>query len=202
MAHKILIVTASANQANATSRSLAQQALELIGDHYKQLEITERDTSSGIPAIDDKWIAASYSGASSDSETQARLQLSDQFIEEIRRADEIIIATPMYNFSLPAGLKSWIDHITRAGVTFRYTEEGPIGLLDNKPVTLIVTTGGVPADSNIDFLTPYLRHVLGFIGLKNISLIAADAMNVDPVSNLNKAQGELKRHIQKRSVAA
>jgi FMN-dependent NADH-azoreductase len=190
MNKRILTVLASANPQGSASTQLAHKALKYRGAEKPAI----RDTGLGLPLIDANWIAASYTPADERTAKQQQLlQLSDQLIEELMTADEIVIATPMYNFSVPAGLKSWIDHITRVGVTFRYTEKGPEGLIGSKPVTLIVTTGGVPVDSEGDFLTPYLRHVLGFLGLTQVNLVAADQMNVSPEHSLQRAEEQLRQ---------
>jgi len=100
--------------------------------------------------------------------------VSDELIAELQWADIVIIATPIYNFSVPSALKAWIDHVCRAGKTFNYTEAGPKGLLANKQGILVITSGGVPVDSSVDFATPYLRQVLSFIGVTDVQTVSAD----------------------------
>jgi len=101
----------------------------------------------------------------------------------------------MYNFSVPANLKAWIDLICRAGVTFQYTAEGPVGLLKDKQLDIIITTGGVPLKSPVDFVSDYLKQVFGFIGIEQINIIAADQMNVDAEASFNKALDQIQTRI-------
>ena len=98
---------------------------------------------------------------------------SDVLVAELKAADQIVIGAPIYNFSIPAALKAWIDQVARARETFRYTEAGPEGLLTGKTAWLVIASGGVPMDSAMDFATPYLRHVLGFLGIVDVRVIDA-----------------------------
>src|SRR5690606_7995661 len=100
-------------------------------------------------------------------------------IGEIEAADTIIITAPIYNFSIPASLKAWIDQVARARRTFRYTEVGSEGLLKGKRVYIVFVSGGVPLGSEVDFASAYLRHILGFIGISDVEFIAADGHQKD-----------------------
>lgn len=132
--------------------------------------------AADLPAIDETWIGANFTPADERSDIQnAALALSDALIKELQQADTVLITTPIYNFGIPSHLKAWIDHIARARVTFRYTESGPIGLLVGKRAVIAIASGGTVVDSDIDFATPYLRHALGFVGITDITVIAADA---------------------------
>lgn len=120
----------------------------------------------------------------------------EAYIEDVEAADAIVIAAPMYNFSIPSTLKAWLDHITQAGRTFRYTAEGrPEGLLKDKKVYVVASRGGVyTGDSPVktmDFQEPYLRHMLGFIGLTDVSFVHVEAQRISPAATeagLNKAR--------------
>ena len=103
----------------------------------------------------------------------------------------IVIGVPIYNFNMPAVLKAWIDLVARAGRTFRYTENGPVGLLTGKRVILAVASGGTEVGSPIDHMTGYLRHVLGFIGLSDVEIIAADALAADAAAKLDAARAAI-----------
>jgi FMN-dependent NADH-azoreductase len=99
----------------------------------------------------------------------------------VEAADVILLAVPMYNFSVPSTFKAWIDHVVRAGRTFRYGAEGPVGLLQNKKVFVVASRGGVYSSGpgkSMDFHEPYLRGVLGFIGLKDVTFIYAEGLNI------------------------
>lgn len=113
-------------------------------------------------------------------------ELPDALVDEVERADVIVIASPMYNFSISSNLKAWIDHIVRAGRTFRYTEEGrPEGMLKNKKVVVVTGRGGVYSEgplSQFDFQEPYLRTILGFVGLTNITFVHVEGLRISPDS--------------------
>lgn len=203
MTHTLLTISASSNPLASTSRKLSQQIEQMLSEKHANLKLMQRDVSQGLPLISSEWIAAAYTPAAERNEHQQQLlALSDELIQQLKSADEVIIATPMYNFSVPAGLKAWIDLIARAGETFHYTAEGPKGLLENKPVTLIISTGGVPVASPMDFVSGYLKQVLGFIGITDVKVISADGMNVSPEQSLQKANEQIEQLIQQRTLAA
>jgi FMN-dependent NADH-azoreductase len=171
MSNKILLVSSSAQGTFASSFQVAQQ----IVDKLDGAELKVRNLSSGLPSINQEWVSANFTELSARSDDQHKvLSLSDELIDELKWADTIIIASPIYNFSVPSALKAWVDHICRAGLTFNYTESGPVGLLSEKRAILAMTSGGVPVDSAIDFATPYLRQVFNFIGITEIQTVRAD----------------------------
>ena len=171
MRKNILLVSGSAQGTNASSFKVANQVIEKL----QATAVKIRDLSTGLPSIDHEWVTANFAEqASRTNEQKTRLTLSDELINEVMWADILIIASPIYNFSVPSALKSWIDQICRAGLTFNYTETGPVGLLRDKRAVLTITSGGVPVDSSVDFATPYLRQVLNFIGIKDIQTVGAD----------------------------
>ena len=121
--------------------------------------------------------------ASSDSERanlKDQLRLSDQLISELRDADTLVLGVPMYNFGIPASLKQWIDAICRAGVSFKYTEQGPIGLLGVKRAFIITASGGTPIGSDMDFASRYLEHICKFIGINDVFHIDASGSKGSP----------------------
>lgn len=114
-------------------------------------------------------------------ELAAAMYPSDQAIEELKEADIIVIGAPMYNFSIHSTLKAWLDHILRSGVTFKYTEEGPEGLIGIKKVYLAISTGGIYTNGpmkSFDFTEPYLRKVLNFIGITDITTYRVEGVNL------------------------
>jgi FMN-dependent NADH-azoreductase len=113
---------------------------------------------------------------------------SNELAIEFANADAYIIAAPMYNFGVTAGLKTYIDLISRAGISFNYLPEGPIGLLKNKKAYVVVTTGGTPVGSEVDFVTPYLKTFLGFLGITDVTFIVADLVNVNLEEGIAKAK--------------
>lgn len=119
-------------------------------------------------------------------EQQAVVSYSDALIDELRRADVVVLGLPMYNFGLPSALKAYFDHIGRAGVTFRYTEKGPVGLLTGKKVYVFAARGGFYAGTPNDSQTPYIRAFLSFIGMSDIEFVYAEGL---AVSEASKQQG-------------
>jgi FMN-dependent NADH-azoreductase len=109
--------------------------------------------------------------------------LSDELIQELKDHDTLVIAAPMYNFGIPTQLKNWIDLIARAGVSFSYTENGPVGLITGKRAVVITTRGGVHKDSTTDHVVPYLKTVLGFIGITEVETVYGEALNMGPDAN-------------------
>ena len=119
-------------------------------------------------------------------------ELSDKLVSELKESDIIIISTPIYNFGPPATLKAWSDLAARVKSTFKYSADGKqIGLLENKKVYLVITSGGTKIDSEQDFLTPWLKHVLNFFGIKDIQTIYADQMSIDYDDSIKKAEKQI-----------
>ena len=191
---RILRLDASANPADSSSRKLGDHLLGRLQQDDLPIEIQVRDLNQDLSFIDQLWVAANFTAEDDrDSNQSARLAFSDQLIDELRWADHIVLTTPMYNFGVPATLKAWIDLVCRAGVTFRYSSDGPVGLLEGKRVDIIITTGGVPLESPVDFVSGYLRQVFGFIGIEDVNIIGADRMNVDAEVSFAGAISEIEQ---------
>ena len=147
--------------------------------------VINRDLATTVPHLTGEHLGAWMTAPADRSERQLAIaRESDPLIEEVEAADEIVIAAPMYNFSIPSTLKAWLDHITRAGRTFRYTEKGPEGLLKNKKVFVVTARGGVytgdsPAKA-YDFQEPYLRAILGLNGLTDVTFIHVEGQKMGP----------------------
>ncbi|MFT4606721.1 MAG: FMN-dependent NADH-azoreductase [Urechidicola sp.] len=189
---RILRIDASANALTSGSKMLGDKLTEKFQQSYPDAHINQRNLNHGLPFIDEHWVNANVTPADQrTSEQKQQLNLSDTLIKELQHADRIIITTPMYNFGVPATLKAWIDLVCRAGVTFQYTNEGPVGLLKNKQVDIIITTGGVPLQSPVDFVSDYLKQVFRFIGIEHINIIAADQMAIDANNSVKKAQQQI-----------
>ena len=122
---------------------------------------------------------------------QQAIALSDTIVEELMEHDTYVIGVPIYNFSMPAALKAWADLSARVGLTFKYGENGPEGLLEGKKAYIVVTSGGTQVGSDIDFLTPWLRHFLGFIGVKDIEIINASGLGSDSEATIEKARASI-----------
>ena len=190
MTHTVLRIDASPRAETSTSRALADEVIRRLAP----TDVLRRDLSRGLPQIDDAWLTASFTPEEARSPEQAGvLALSDRLVDELRAADTVVIATPIYNFGVPAALKAWVDLIARARLTFRYTETGPEGLLTGKRAVLVVTSGGTEVDSPIDFATPFLRQVLGFVGISDVSVVRADRQMIDEGASRARAEHDLNR---------
>lgn len=124
----------------------------------------------------ERFAAFNTAPAARSGEQQLVVDYSDRLIDELRRADTVVIGLPMYNFGVPSTLKAYFDHVARANVTFKYTETGPVGLLSGKKVTVIATRGGAYAGTPMDSQTDYVRQFLGFIGMKDVEFVYAEGL--------------------------
>lgn len=189
MTQTILHIDASARRQGSVTRDLTAQ---IIARHPGARVITRDLADTPLPQITETWVNANFTPEGDRTELQKEaLAQSDALIAELQAADTLVIGLPVYNFGVPAALKAWIDLVTRAGVTFRYTENGPEGLLHGKRAIIAMASGGTEAGSAIDFATPYVRHILGFLGITDVSLVAADQMSIDPDASQQKAQTQL-----------
>ena len=172
--NNILHIDASGRKIPSVSRRLSKEIVQEISND--QSTVVYRDVSQGLPFVDEMMIGAYFtqSGERSKEQHQA-IAISDTIVEELKAADTVIIGLPIYNFSMPAGFKAWSDLAARVGETFNYTKNGPVGLLEGKKAHVVVASGGTKVGSDIDFLTPWLRHYLGFIGIHDVKIVQAEA---------------------------
>jgi FMN-dependent NADH-azoreductase len=184
-----LRIDASARKTGSTTRSLTDQVIaKRPRDVLQTLDLLD----TPVPQIDETWIGANFTPAADRTEAQNdRLALSDKLVGQLVAADTVVIGLPIYNFGVPASLKAWIDHVARAGLTFHYTAEGPRGLLKNKKAILVIASGGTQIGSDIDFATDYMKHVLGFLGIEDVTVVGADRMVVDPDAALAAATAQV-----------
>jgi len=191
----ILRLDASASVDTSNSKKLGDELIARLMALHPGATVQQRDLNQEIGFIDQNWVTANFTPVDQRSEIQQqRLALSDELIEEIRYSDHIVLTTPMYNFGIPATLKAWIDLICRAGVTFQYTADGPVGLIKGKTVDIVIATGGALLHSPVDFVTGYLKQIFGFIGIEYINIIGADRMNVDADGSYQKALDQIGQH--------
>lgn len=192
---KVLEISAGARSEGSISRLLTADLISALDSRYGETQIARRDLADGLPFIDEAWVAANFTPEEDRSgQHRQTLAFSDTLVAELVAADVLVIGAPIYNFSLPATLKAWIDMIARARLTFQYTENGPEGLLTNKKAYVVVPSGGVPVGSPMDFATPYLRHALGFVGITDVEFIGAqgaDRGNDDALDNARARIAEL-----------
>ena len=180
MIKHVLRIDSSARPNESVSRRLGDEVVRRLASRHPNLQIDHVDLSAGMAHIDADWIGANFTPpAQRDAEARARLADSDVAVAKLIRADAIVLTAPVYNFSVPSALKAWIDHVCRAGLTFRYTADGPQGLVVDKPVFLAMASGGVPFGSDVDFASTYLKQVFAFIGLEDVRLIGAERVAKD-----------------------
>ena len=188
----ILKVTASARYDGSATRDLTDAVVERLQATHDGAKVVERDVAPGVEFVDSAWIGANFTPEEDrDDAHKTRLTGSDALIAELEQADVVVIGAPIYNFGVPAALKAWIDQICRARKTFRYTENGPVGLLEGKRAILVVASGGTAVDSDIDFATPYLRHVLGFIGIHDVQVVKAERLMAQADESMAAAEASI-----------
>lgn len=175
---KILQVNSSARIGGSHSTRLANNLVERLRELHPQATLFVRDLArTPHPVLDEPALQALFAPASERTPEQAaRVALDDILIAEIQAADTAVLAVPMYNFGIPAQLKNWIDAISRARVTFHYTDRGPEGLLKDKKVYVVLTRGGVYRNTPADSQVPYLKTVLAFLGMRDVQFIYAEGL--------------------------
>jgi FMN-dependent NADH-azoreductase len=176
--NRILQINSSARIEGSQSTLLASRIVERLRAASPEAEVVLRDLSRRPhPALDEAGLQALFAPVGLRTPAQAaRVALDDALIAELQAADAVVIGVPMYNFGVSAQLKNWIDAISRAKVTFRYTEQGPEGLLKGKKVYLALTRGGQYRDTPADTQVPYLKTVLGFLGMTDLQFVYAEGL--------------------------
>lgn len=178
----ILVIDSAVSGESSVSKALVREAVAALSDGAST-RIVRRDLGRDpIPHLSEANLAGVRGEPVTDAEKAARA-LSDALIAELRAADTIVIGAPMYNFSVSTGLRAWFDHVLRAGETFRYSEAGPEGLLADKRVVVVESRGGLYSEGpaqTIDFQEPYLRHLLGFMGLTDVTFVRAEKIGYGP----------------------
>lgn len=176
MARTLFHLNASARLDGSVTRTLSQRLVEQLSD--AETTLISRDVgASPLPLLTEAWVGANFTPDDARTEAQREtLALSDALIAELEAAETLVLGVPVYNFGVPAAFKAWIDLVARARKTFKYTDAGPVGLLEGKKAFVVLASGGTASGSDIDFATPYVRHVLGFLGIHDVTIIAADQL--------------------------
>jgi len=193
---RVLIIESSARQQDSVSRQLTQQFISQWQAAHPADQITVRDLAiNPVPHLDSTLLGGWMKPAEQRNEIeQQALERSNQLTDELVAADVLVLAAPMYNFAIPSTLKAWFDHVLRAGVTFKYGETGPQGLLIGKRAYVLTARGGIYAGSSLDHQEPYLRQVLGFVGIHDVTFIHAEGLNMGGdflEKGLNQAKAKL-----------
>ncbi len=170
----LLLVNASSRYQDSLTRAVSAEIAQYLAE-LNGLSVKERDVAAGLPFVSEQWVNANFTDPAERSDAQRQtLAQSDRLVKELHAARQLVMGVPVYNFTIPATLKAWIDLVARARETFRYTENGPEGLLNIEKAYLVVASGGVPIGSDMDFATGYLRQVLGFLGINDVTVIDAN----------------------------
>jgi FMN-dependent NADH-azoreductase len=193
----ILQINSSARQEQSQSTRLAASIVQRLRAGSPDARLTVRDLSrSPHPALDEAALGALFTPAGQRTpEQDVRVALDDALIAELIAADAIVIGVPMYNFGVPAQLKNWIDAVARAGVTFKYTDQGAVGLVQGKKVYVALTRGGQYRNTPADTQVPYLKTFLGFIGLTDTTFIYAEGLAMGPEAE-HKAMASAQAQIE------
>jgi FMN-dependent NADH-azoreductase len=187
----ILHLDSAVTADDSVTRELTAQIVNYLTTANSDTTVTYRDLNQGIPAIDTTWFEAIRVGDTPTDSHKQRLAVSDALLAEVQNADTLVIGLPVYNFSLPATLKSWLDQIARAGISFQYTANGPEGLLKGKRAIVAYASGGTPFGSDMDHASGYLRHMLGFVGITDVSFVPADRIMADRDAAMTRAKDAL-----------
>ena len=190
---KVLVLNSSALGSASVSNQLVQDVLAELRARDPRLIVTVRDLGANpIPHLNSD-SATALRGAAPRNEAQATAQeLSDTLIAELKAADTIVIGAPMYNFGIPSTLKAWFDYVLRAGITFRYTEAGPVGLLEGKRAIIIESRGGYYSEGAtkvLDSQEPHLKTLLGFVGIKDTTFIRVEKLAFGPEARQQAFEG-------------
>jgi FMN-dependent NADH-azoreductase len=177
---KILQINSSLFSDQGISSTLADEFVRRWRERDPKVQVLRRDlTTDPVPHLDSEQLTALMAPAGQrTSEQQASVDYADSLIREVQEADVLIIGLPMYNFSVPSTVKAWFDHIARAGVTFRYTENGPQGLLKDKKAYVFTTRGGLHRDTPEDSQIPFVKTFLAFIGITDVEFVYAEGLNM------------------------
>ena len=196
----ILVINSSLSSENGNSSKLSNKLVERLQKQYAELNVVQRNLNEmNLPHLTmEEMVAWGTDSAARTAQQAALATLSDTLIAELQQADAVVIGMPMYNFGVPSTFKAWIDRVARAGITFKYTETGPQGLLSNKKVYILAARGGKYFGTPKDSQTQYLKDVLSFVGLSDIEFIYVEglAMGGDTAQSAwSFAEKELERLI-------
>ena len=192
----ILQINSSARSTGSESTRLADAIVSRVRASTPDSTLVRRDLASDPhPVIDEATLQALFTPADKRSAGQtARIALDDALIAQVQAADVIVIGAPMYNFGITIQLKSWFDAIARAGVTFKYSETGPVGLLTGKKVYVAIARGGIHRGNASDTQLPHLKTFLGFLGMTDVQYVYAEGMGMGPEA-VARAQAQAEAEI-------
>jgi FMN-dependent NADH-azoreductase len=197
---KVLHIDSSALGAASASRQLSAAAVQVICDSNPHVSVTYRDLASAPPAhLSPALLGVLRPQPGTQPEIEPgvaeEVELTEILVNEFLKADVLVLGAPMYNFSVPSPLKAWIDRVAQAGRTFRYTEAGPVGLAGGKKVLIISSRGGAmsgtPAEVALDHQEAYLKAVMRFFGIEDVTIVRAEGLSLGPVVRRKAIEGAL-----------
>jgi FMN-dependent NADH-azoreductase len=202
---KILQIKSSVFNGNGQSSRLADEFVALLRERHPGAELVQRDlVADPVPHLDGARAGALFAKPEErSSEQRSVIAYSDALIDELRRADVLVLGLPMYNFGVPSQLKAWFDHLARAGETFKYSEKGALGLITGKKAYVFAARGGVYGDNHSQ--SEFVRQFLGFIGITDIEFVYAEGLAISPESRNNSlaaAQVQTRHLAQQTRLAA
>lgn len=204
---KLLHLDASVLNENSASRVLTAEIVQKLRAKHADLQVTYRDLAADAPAhLSAEILGTRFAPADQWNPLQkAEAALTETLLEEFLGADIVVIGAPMYNFSIPTQLKAWIDRIAQVGRTFRYGENGPVGLAGGKKVIIGSSRGGAYSTSEqmraMDFQEDYLKVVLGFVGVTDVTIVRAESLAMGPEAR-SKSMGDAHQQIGQLLLAA
>jgi FMN-dependent NADH-azoreductase len=186
--YSILRIDSSARRRHSLTRRLGDEVIRRLLREHPGAAVTTRELAGPVELIDAQWVKASLTEPGQRTAGQRHvLASSNRLLQELDAADAVVLTAPVYNFSIPATLKAWIDMICRAHLSFRYTENGPVGLLRDRPVYLVLASGGTEFGGPADFASGYLRHIFGFIGIHDVRMVQAGRTAIDAQAGETRA---------------
>lgn len=187
-----LLINASLRGDDSISRILSHKLANQLAQQTGN-DLVHRDLRDDLPFVSElSFASVQVPVAERSAEQQEAAKIADDLINELMQADSIVIGAPVYNFGPPASLKAWADLVARAGTTFMYTENGPVGLLEGKKAYIVAVSGGTPIGSDIDFMSGWLTFFLGFLGIHDVEMIVADGtMGGDGASKIQAAHEKI-----------
>ena len=187
---KILKINSSIQTEKSVGRKLVDQLVSRFTDDENN--VIDRDLAMGLPLLTQDMVNAFYTPEADRTDSQKEeIVLSNLLIKEIEDSEIIIMGVPIYNFSVPGSVKAYFDLIARVGVTFKYTDKGPVGLFENKKVHVVITSGGTPFMSDIDFASAYIIHFLRFLGITDVNFISADQLMINSEVQIKNAEKQI-----------
>ena len=203
---KILQIKASVFNGSGQSSRLSDQLIAQLRAENPGAQLVRRDlVADPVPHLDAARVGAFFAKPDQrTAEQNAVIAYSDALIDEVRSADVLVLGLPMYNFGVPSQLKAWFDHLARAGVTFKYTEKGAVGLLTGKKAYVVATRGGVYAGTPNDFQAPFVLQFLGFVGITDVEVVYAEGLALGEESankSIAAAQARVRRLTELRIAA-